>query len=164
MAQQQFFKLHDNGKVCKVLAVETNTVGGQGFDAFVQIEEPDYLGVQGYNWVKWVAAYRGEFVESPEATPVAEVAESAFRLVGPTWTDKQGSHATAFHRINCAPEGEPKREAWQLVDYCDGVIFRVVDMPHKTSGVCDTATGALWALRGIAAQWMRDDVRSTRGH
>lgn len=63
---QQFFKLHSNAKVCRVLQVETNTVGGQGFDAFVQIEEPDYLGVAGYTQTKWVAVCRGEFVESAD--------------------------------------------------------------------------------------------------
>lgn len=62
---QQFFKLKSNGKVCRVLATDTNTVGGKGFDCFVQIEEPDYFDVVGYSYIRWVAVCRGEFVEEP---------------------------------------------------------------------------------------------------
>lgn len=68
---QKFFKLHSNGKVCRVLSEETNTVGGKGFDAFVQIEEPDSFDTPGFNYVRWVAVCRGEFVEAPRE----EVAE-----------------------------------------------------------------------------------------
>lgn len=96
-----------------------------------------------------------------DATPVAE---RAHRLTGPSWHDEAGHHETAFHRINTARPGDTRRDGWQVVDYCNGELCQVIDMPNVCPDVCDTATGALWALRGIVAHWMRSDVRSTRGH
>ncbi|PRH29628.1 hypothetical protein C6V07_30995 [Burkholderia gladioli] len=62
----KFFKLHSNGKICAVLDLETNMIGGKGFDAFVKIIEPNYLGVAGWDRETWVAVCRGEFVEPTE--------------------------------------------------------------------------------------------------
>lgn len=102
-------------------------------------------------------------IAAEHAAPVP-VAIRAHRLTGPSWHDKTGRHQTAFHRINMARDGEPRREGWQVVDYCNGQLCQVVDMPDVLAEVCDTATGALWACREIVAHWMRSDVRSTRGH
>lgn len=64
--EKQFFKLHSNGKVCEVLEVENNLVGGKGFDTFVRIIEKDHSGIKGWNRETWVAVCRGEFVEAPK--------------------------------------------------------------------------------------------------
>lgn len=84
---QQFFKLKSNGKVCRVLATDTNTVGGKGFDCFVQIEEPDYFDVVGYSYIKWVAVCRGEFVEEP-TQPTNTVAPVASPAPAPVYKTK----------------------------------------------------------------------------
>lgn len=70
----KFFKLHSNGKVCRVLEQDTNLVGGRGFDSFVRIVEPDHSGVVGWDYEMWVAVCRGEFVEgqSPSHLPAAQ--------------------------------------------------------------------------------------------
>jgi hypothetical protein len=70
--EKQYFKLHASGKVCEVVRVETNMIGGKGFDAFVEIIEPDACGVAGWNRQTWVAACRGEFVAAPESAPAQE--------------------------------------------------------------------------------------------
>lgn len=92
------------------------------------------------------------------AKPVP-VAQRAGRLTGPAWRDAWGNHAIHFELTNCTG-----RWVWRVVDMCDGLVFQVLDIPARLDGVCDTLEGALWAVRGVAASWMRSDVRSTRGH
>lgn len=94
---------------------------------------------------------------APKKVPIAERSK---RLAGPRWTDDLGSHVVELRRFNATAGGCAK---WQMVDFCDGAVFQVIEMPDKLETVCDTATGALWALRGIAASWIHD-VRSHRGH
>ena len=50
----------DQPRVFRVKALETNLVGGQGFDAFVTLE--DQRGTRSYEWVCAVA--RGRFVDA----------------------------------------------------------------------------------------------------
>lgn len=95
---------------------------------------------------------RAAFYDMVRRAPVGDRAD---KLRGPQWTDAHGAkHSVMFYR---------KADCWQAVEHADGEIWLIHEMPCYLPTVCDTPTGALWALRGIVASHMHD-VRCTRGH
>lgn len=96
-------------------------------------------------------------------------AEKASRLTGPKWAAADGSeHAVTFHRLH--PRADTWNRArsysgWQAVHLRNGEVWEVIELADTLTDVCDTSTGALWALRGIVAnRMMEKPARSTRGH
>lgn len=130
-----------NHTMTRVIDTRTGAVVAE----FGSAEEFDY----------WQARFYA--IHYPDRKPIAETAE---RLTGPTWRDSRGLHRVTFTRMDTASYGADPVNVWRMVHTLDGSIFLVVDMRPCTDGVCDTATGALWALRGIVAGYMRNDVRN----
>lgn len=100
--------------------------------------------------------------EMTSITPLTT--DRAKRLAGPAWRDARGLHSIAFMRLDTAAYGPESVDVWRMVHWLDGEIHLVVDMRPVTDGVCDSATGALWALRGIVARDMREDLRPQSWH
>lgn len=92
---------------------------------------------------------------STEFSTAIDGAQSPIKLTGPT------GGGIAHSRFVALPTaGKWQWAAWDQYDD----VLHVVEMPFTLPDVCDSRMGALWVLRGIAAHYIRDDVRSTRGH
>lgn len=110
----------------------------------------DLQGVALFNSV----CYRINLMQQPRT-----LADVSSEMPSPEWVDKHGLiHTTRIVRVSRA--GVP---FWQLTRHTVDGLQEVVEMRFSTPDVCDSASGAVWALRGIIAGWMRDDVRCTKG-
>ncbi|AFN39098.1 hypothetical protein G167_gp56 [Burkholderia phage BcepMigl] len=84
------------------------------------------------------------------------------RLTGPrgTWGGGLVCARSQFQRFTNAAG----RTGWRWIAFdATDRVQHVIEMPDTLESVCDTANGALWALRSIAADHFHD-VRSHRGH
>lgn len=89
----------------------------------------------------------------------AKPAHIASRLIGPAgWRTASGETVSRSYF-----QRDDGRQVWQwfALDPAGGVIC-VSEMPFSCRGVCDTAYGALWALRDIVAYLMPRDTRCYR--
>lgn len=80
-------------------------------------------------------------------------------LAGPAnWRAASGEQVekSRFYRV-------PDRGVWQWVAFNpSGQVISLIEMPFTLRYVCETEQGALWALRGIVAHYMRPDCRAYR--